>query len=54
MLPMQIKTSAFEKNKLVSGVTAGTEKVMQKAYYQLNISQYIICKSIPQKYKSKY
>lgn len=43
MLPIQIKTPAFEKNKSVSGATAGTEKMMQKAYYQLKISQHIIC-----------
>lgn len=29
MLPMQIKMPASEKNKLVSGATAGTEKLIQ-------------------------
>lgn len=38
MLPVQIKTPAYEKNKFVSGVTADTEKLIQKAYYQLKIS----------------
>lgn len=53
MLSMQIKTPAFEKNKLVSGVTAGTEKLMQKAYYQLKISQYIICSLYMQEHSPK-
>lgn len=43
MLQMQIKIPASEKYKLVSGVTAGTAKLIQKAYYQLQISQHIIC-----------
>lgn len=33
MLPMQIKIPADEKNKFVSGVTAGTEKLIQTTYY---------------------
>lgn len=33
MLPGQIKITADEKNKLVSGVTAGTEKLIQTTYY---------------------
>lgn len=33
MLSMQIKIQADEKNKLVSGVTAGTEKLIQTTYY---------------------
>lgn len=53
MLPMQIKTPAFEKNKLVSGVTAGTEKLIQKAYYQLKISQHIIFSLYMQEHSPK-
>lgn len=53
MLAMQIKTPAYEKNELVSGVTAGTEKLIQEAYYQLKISQHIICSRYMQEHSPK-
>lgn len=53
MLPMQIKAPTFEKNKLVSGVTAGTKKLIQKTYFQLKISQHIIWSLYMQEHSPK-